>query len=444
MPTIFPRQRFWKAYYAALVTVLYIKGLEAIAVPDGLTAGFWLDPFTLPVLTLLGALVLSPIALLNTAVYVRPFAVMRAARRRRFAILALRIGYGALMLYAACRLTASSGIAGQVLGILCLLALTTLNYYFQQTQHPHRLLLGLATVAVVAPIYLYLRPATPLAPGTPLIWVTQYYSYSEPYTAPPVYWQPNQRVYLQWKGHDYRLDGMSPAFAFRKHEVLTLEGRDLVVSPLKGPSRRVSLKAQIQNYQYILNMQPTRDGVMLNVFAPDHRVVRVNLNTDTVQPVPRALRARGAETTDRYVVKWNENRPHQVRDGRDRVLRRHGLYPWHFGTWDADPVDDLFAIIGPASVTLIGPDSFTMSTIEPGVEIASITMQPGSHQLWIAAAARDRYTPAAPASRLLIYAYNGRRLGERAITGANVLRAMPVEEPVAEYLIRKYPATVGQ
>jgi len=442
MDTPFPRQRFWKAYYAALLTVLYVKGLEAIAVPDGLTAAFWLDPLTLPVLVLLGALVLAPIALLNTTIFVRPFAAMRSAHWRHVPMWTLWIGYGAALLYATFRLTASTGIAGQILGLMGLLALTTLNYRFQQTSHPHRLLLGLATVAAVVPAFLLLRPVPRVTADAPIIWVTESLNYSEPYTAPPVYWQPYQCVHLQWKGNNYRLDGMSPAFAFRRHEVLTLEGRDLVVSPLKGPSRCISLKAQIPNYQYILNMQPTRDGVLLNVFSPDYRVVRVNLDTDTVAPVPHAWRVRGAETTDRYVVRSGGS--HQVRDGRDRVLRQHGMYPWHFRTWDADPIDDLFAITNLTTVTLIGPDSLTMSTITPGISMASITMQPGLHQLWIAEAVRDRYTPDIPSCRLLLYSYNGRRLGERTIIGANVLHAMPVEESVAEYLIGKYSAPAAQ
>ena len=58
-----------------------------------------------------------------------------------------------------------------------------------------------------------------------------------------------------------------------------------------------------------------------------------------------------------------------MRDGHDRVLRQHGLYPWHFREWDADPVDDLFAIASRDDVTLIGPDSITMPTIDPDFAI---------------------------------------------------------------------------
>ena len=121
--------------------------------------------------------------------------------------------------------------------------------------------------------------------------MTQYFDFSTQGStqdsASQVYWQLNQHVLLQWKGRDYRLEGMSPAFAFRRHEVLTLEGRDLSVAPIAEPPKRISLKAAIPNYQSILSIQPTRDGVLLNVHAPDYRhsdlpgqrVVRVNLDT---------------------------------------------------------------------------------------------------------------------------------------------------------------------
>jgi hypothetical protein len=75
-----PRQRFGMAYYAALVSVLYVKGVEALIAPDGLTAAIWLKPLSLCCLVLLAALILAPVALLNVVVFVRPFAGMRAAR----------------------------------------------------------------------------------------------------------------------------------------------------------------------------------------------------------------------------------------------------------------------------------------------------------------------------------------------------------------------------
>ncbi len=96
---------------------------------------------------------------------------------------------------------------------------------------------------------------------------------------------------------------------------------------------------------------------MFNLNWPNdkvHRVVRVNLNNDTVQPVPFALRVRAAEMTDRYIVKWSTVWPHQIRDGHDWILRQHGLYNTHISEWDADPVDDLFAFYALRQVELIG------------------------------------------------------------------------------------------
>ena len=437
-----PRQRFWMAYYAALITVLYLKGLEAILTPDGLAAALWRKPLALVFPLLLSSFVLAPVALLNVMVFVRPWEKMRAARWRTPATWALWIGYGAVILYAAYHLTASGGLRGVLLGLVSLPALTALNYRFQQAAHPHLLLIGLAVITAVIPAFLYLRPVAHLSPDAPIIWVaTDFNEATRPSTAAQLYWQYNQAVFLQWKGKNYRLDGMSPAFAFRQHAVLTLEGRDLVVTPLAGTPRRISLKPYIPNYQSILTMQPTRDGVLLNIYdsgASRYRVVRVNLPTDTVQPVPHALRVRAAETTDRYVVRWSVEWPHQVRDGHDRVLRQHGLYPWRFHEWDADLVDYLFALSSRSDVTLIGPDSLSMSTIDPGFAIGSITLQPGRHQLWITEDLRDHYPFDLHPSRLLIYSYDGRCLGQRMLTGEEVLRAMPVDESMAQYLIRRY------
>ena len=68
-------------------------------------------------------------------------------------------------------------------------------------------------------------------------------------------------------------------------------------------------------------------------------------------------------------------------------------------------------------------------------------MQPGRHQLWIAEAVDNRFTPDPQPCRLLMYSYNGRLLGQRMLTSAEVLRAQPVEEAIAQYLLHKYSKT---
>lgn len=322
--------------------------------------------------------------------------------------------------------------------MLGLLALTALNARLQHSARPLRLFGLLLAGAALVPCFLLLWPTPRLVADAPIIWVAQG-GYDTP--APtPVYWPTGQQVFVQWHGNNYRLEGLSPAFAFRRHALITLQGRDLVITPLHGTPRRIALKPQIPNTQAVVSMQPTRDGVLLNLAVPpdQHRVVRVNFTTNAVQPVPHAWRVRGAEQTDRYVVRWSQG-THQVRDGHDRLLRQHGMYPWRFVEWDADPVDDLFAITSRINVTLIGPDSLTMSTIDPDMRLASVTMQPGLHQLWIAEETYGRDDPMPPC-RLRIYAYNGRFLGERTIAGAQVLRALPVEPAMAEYLVRAYGA----
>jgi protein-S-isoprenylcysteine O-methyltransferase Ste14 len=78
----FPRRRFWKAYYAALVTVLCLTGVAAVVTPPEFVAGIWLHPLTLTFFLLISALVLAPVALLNMAILVRLFSKMRAAHWR--------------------------------------------------------------------------------------------------------------------------------------------------------------------------------------------------------------------------------------------------------------------------------------------------------------------------------------------------------------------------
>ena len=156
--TTVPPQRFWKAYYAAVITVLYFKGLAAILTPDGLAAACWLEPLTLAFPLLLTSLVLVPIALLNTIVFVQPWEKMRAARWRHPKIWAQWISYAAVLLYATYCFTASSGLRSELLGVVSLVVLTALNCRFQQASHPHRLLIGFAAVIAVIPAFLLLHP----------------------------------------------------------------------------------------------------------------------------------------------------------------------------------------------------------------------------------------------------------------------------------------------
>jgi len=109
-------QRFGRAYGAAVVTVLYLKGVEAVCAPEGLAAAVWFKPLTLAVVTLLTALVLAPVALWNTAVFVHRFPQMQAARWRAVATWALWLGYGVPLLAATYYLTASRGRPGVALG----------------------------------------------------------------------------------------------------------------------------------------------------------------------------------------------------------------------------------------------------------------------------------------------------------------------------------------
>lgn len=443
-----PHQRFWKAYYAAGVTVLVMASMQALRGPDGLGAAIWFTPLKLLLVTLCVALPMALVAMLNITVFVRPVATLRGAWWRHGSVWAYGIVYGALLLYVTWHVTASGGLEGRLLGLFTLGILTVFNWHFQRTAHPHRLLLGIVAVVVLVPAYLLLRPIPRVSADSPIIWVTHDYNFTEPTKATPVYWPEYRQTYLQWKGRNYRLRGISSSFAVLRDAVITLEGRDLVVRPLHGTPRRFSLKAQIPNYERITAIEPTRGGVLLNIYASasdiGYRVVRVNFKTGMLHPVPRAWRVRGAETTDRYMVSWSEDHTHQVRDGHDRLVRQHGIYPWHFRDWNADPVDDLFAITTKSDVTLIGPDSFTMSTINPGMSVGSITMQPGRHQLWIAQATHNDWSGHLPPCRVVMYSYSGRRLGQRTLLGPEVLRAMPVDEEIAAYLVQKYGVPVAQ
>lgn len=440
-----PRQRFGRAFFAALVAVLYVKGFEALMTPNGLGAAIWLKPFSLLQVVSISSLLLAPVALLNTAIFLRPLIKKDGSYWHSVATWILRVVYGALVLYSLYRFTSLSGLLSvtttvrQLLGLLGLFILTVLNHYAQRARHPFRLLLALTAVTAIVPLFLLLYPIPHLTANSPIIWVAKRYDNSNIQTT-PVYWQPDQSVFLQLAGTNYHLEMMSPAFAFRRNEVVTLEGRELVVTSITGTEKRISLKPYIPNYHFILNIQSTRDGVMLNVYAPpnDNYVVRVNLPTGDVSLVPEASRVRCAEATDHYIVNWSKGRTHQVRDGNDRLVRQHGRYPWHFREWDADPVDDLFVIISRSSVTLISPDRFSMSTISPGISISSANMQPGLHQIWIAEAVSVSWNQTPPSCRLRMFAYNGRYLGERIITGGEVIRTSPVEESMARYLVKKY------
>jgi len=446
-----PRQGFWRAYAAAVLALLYVRGAEALAAPDGFIAGVWLRPLTLGWLVLLPSLVLALAARLTTAVYIRPWAAMRAAGWRDRPTLLRWVGYGIPLLIATYLVTASFGLRGFLFGVLGLVGLTALNSRLQEAAHPWRLFLRCAVPMAAVPMTVFLWPVPAIRADTPIIWVAR-----DDHLAPsqtPVYWQPGQVVMLQWRGKTYRLDGLSPAFAIRRREVLSLDGRDLVVSPLRGAPRRIALQAALPNYQFILNMQPGPDGVMCNVYGParagvypaDHSVLRVNLRTGDVRQVPRAYRVRGAANTSRYFVNWSMERPLQTRDGHDRVLRQHGRYPFHFREWEADPVDDLLALAGWDAVTLIGPDSITMFTIAVGMPVASLTMQPGHRQLWVADRNDPReYADRRAASRLRMYTYSGRLVGERTLAGREIVRAMPVEEDVARYLLARYAPSRGE
>ncbi len=413
----------------------------------GFMAGIWLQPIVLASTVLLFALLLAPIVLLNTAVFIGPFAKMRVARWRNLRIWALWIGYAVVLLYAISASTTFLDVYDKLESIFGLIVLTVLNSYFQQNPRPHRLLLKFTPVIVVIPAFLILnhlpKKTSTWKPEVPIIWVTQNYDSDQHFNSSQVYWQPNQTVLLQWHGKNNRLDGLSPAFAIWHSELLTLDGTDLVVTPQAGVPRRISLKTQIPDAAdippHVMDMQPTRDGVMLNVIARDHYVIRVNLATETVQSVPNARRVRCAETTDRYVVNWSEDLPLQVRDGHDHILRQSGEYPYRFNEWDADPVDDLCAITGRKTVTMMGVSSITRYDIHPGILIASITMQPGLHQIWIAEDVGESYDIDSPACRLLMYSYAGKCLGHRTITGNKVLRVFPVNQSIAEFLISKYP-----
>jgi hypothetical protein len=445
------RRRFWRAYFSALATLVLFRAYVAIVDPHGLGAAIWFQPWRLFFHLLFLALLLAPLALYLTTIYTRLLPRVRASQWRQPGTWRPWAGYAVVILAVLYFITLPFALSDKVLILVTLVVLTLLNQRFQQVRRPFWLLIGMVAATVLPSAFLLhiITSNVKLNTDMPIVWVAKVHGLD--YTSTPVYWQPFQQVFMQWEGKDYRLKGMSPAFAVRRNEIITLEGQDLVVTPIQGSVRRISLKPHITNAEYILNMQPTPDGVMLNIMTASahHRVVRINLSSGDVSPVPQASRVCAAESTDRYIA--NANMAHsvslQMRDSHDRPRPLIYFSFMRISGWNADPVEGILWATYPASVTLAKANSLlTDLTISPAMRASSATLQPEYRQVWIAASNfEERFNAEMMREgRLYIYAYNGRFLGERTIWGEQVLRAMRIDDTVAQLLLEKYAVPVNR
>ncbi|MHB9024083.1 MAG: hypothetical protein ACYC7E_07890 [Armatimonadota bacterium] len=419
-------QRFYRAYYAAFLTVLALKAFPAVMAPEGVGAVIWSQPLRLLLLISWIALLLAPISLLNILVYLRPIEKIRASWWHHPLLWLVWLLYGTALLGGIYYIAAHGVLLRTISTSLEIIVVTALTVFFHQAARPHHVFFGLAAIAI--PIYLsiLLYPSPPIDANTPLVWTTG-----------------NDTVYLQWQGKNYEISGMSPTFTTRRRELCTLEERDLVVTPISGKPLRINLKPRIPNMKVVQSIQPYPDGVMLNLFdtfTSEYSVAHVILATGKVRQLPRALRVVCAATTNQYYVREEIEEPHVIRSSDNIVIRRHGLYPWHYSEWSADPTEGLLAIMGRTEAALIGPDMISMVTFNPGTRIVSATLQPASHQIWLAEDTRDRMNELFPPCRLFIYAYNGRFLGSRTVYGSDVRRVVPIDEAMAQLLVRKYRA----